>query len=462
MRDNRGLRAALEAGPTAAVYIATPLQWLMHDDAPIKQDLWRRTLGELRDDLLNRGLRLFFLQVPDYGAVPAALTALCRDLQITALHCNREYPLNERRRDEAVAQALGEVDVACHLHDDRLLVRPERILNGQGEPFKIFTPWARRAREHLSFTRPPDIDELSGQHDHAGAFADVRTGRTVDLTGLDWPTPQSFWARMWPAGELAALSALADFTEARIRDYRQQRDYPALNGTSCLSPYLACGSLSNRQCWRQAGADHEGQGMEAWRTELLWRDFYQYVMLHFPHVCKGWNWRRDMEDIPWRQDEEAFNAWCEGMTGYPVVDAAMRQLKATGWMHNRLRMVTAMFLSKTLLINWRRGEQWFMRHLVDGEFAANNGGWQWSASTGTDAVPYFRIFNPVTQSRRFDARGDFLRRYVPELTSLGDKSIHDPGLLRPADYPPPIVDLKSGRERALAAFSRQPQSLPDG
>jgi deoxyribodipyrimidine photo-lyase len=178
-------------------------------------------------------------------------------------------------------------------------------------------------------------------------------------------------------------------------------------------------------------------------------------MWHYPHVCRHQPWKNDVGHVPWRHDHAEFQLWCEGRTGIPIVDAAMQQLVQTGWMHNRLRMITAMFFSKHLLLDWRWGERWFMQHLIDGDFAANNGGWQWSASTGTDAAPYFRIFNPVTQSHRFDAEGVFLRRYLPELATLDNDAIHDPGLLRPAGYPPPMLELAFGRERALQAFKKQ-------
>jgi deoxyribodipyrimidine photo-lyase len=197
---------------------------------------------------------------------------------------------------------------------------------------------------------------------------------------------------------------------------------------------------------------HSGEGPETWKNELLWREFYRHIVHHAPHVSMKKAFRQELDNIPWRHNQNEFKQWCEGNTGIPIIDAAMRQLLETGWMHNRLRMITAMFLSKHLLIDWRWGEKWFMTHLIDGDFSANNGGWQWSASTGTDAAPYFRIFNPVTQSRRFDESGNFIRRFVKELSSLESKSVHDPGLLKPESYPVPLVDLKFGRERALAAF----------
>ena len=195
-------------------------------------------------------------------------------------------------------------------------------------------------------------------------------------------------------------------------------------------------------------------GLTSWVNELIWREFYQHVAVGFPQVCRHQPFQEHTKQLRWRDDDKGFQAWCEGRTGYPIVDAAMRQLVTTGWMHNRLRMVTAMFLSKHLLIDWRRGEAFFMRHLIDGEFCANNGGWQWAASTGTDAAPYFRIFNPTTQSTRFDPEGEFIAHWLPELKSLPKKARHAPpqDMLNPTDYPAPIVDHKAARQRALDAF----------
>lgn len=451
LEDNTALHAAAGSGDSIALYIATPQQWDQHNDAPVKRDYWRRNLQQLETKLLQYGIPLLYAEVPGYGDVPALLQELLPALGVTALHCNREYPLYEQRRDAQVAAALREVGIAMHIHDDQTLLPPERVLNKTGQPFKVFTPFSKAVRDLL-------------QSSPVVAVGAPQTRVTLQvpllsplrrLSQLSWPQAESHWAVLWPAGEDHAWLELRDFIATRISEYKQQRDIPGVEGTSKLSPALAAGVLSVRQCWL-ASLDVDPNGsVFSWQNELLWRDFYKHVMFHFPHVCKGWNWRTDLIHIPWRHDEDDFRRWCEGRTGIPIVDAAMRQLLRTGWMHNRLRMITAMFLSKQLLIDWRWGERWFMQHLVDGDFSANNGGWQWSASTGTDAAPYFRIFNPVTQSERFDPEGGFIRRWVPELSDLDARSIHEPGLLRPVDYPAPLVDLAFGRERALNAFKVQ-------
>jgi deoxyribodipyrimidine photo-lyase len=267
----------------------------------------------------------------------------------------------------------------------------------------------------------------------------------------------------WPAGEKAAQKRLAEFTGDCLEKYHELRDLPAVDGTSCLSPWLACGAISPRQCLATVKRENqkwpaEGSGAEAWLNELIWRDFYTHVVVGFPRVSCSQPFQKKTAALKWRYDENDLQAWQSGLTGYPIVDAAMRQLKQTGWMHNRLRMIVAMFLSKHLLIDWRLGEKYFMQNLLDGDLAANNGGWQWSASTGTDAVPSFRIFNPFSQSARFDSDGSFIRKFCPELSEVSAVALHDPRKLaveiaqKKIRYPAPIVDHKIARERALAAF----------
>jgi deoxyribodipyrimidine photo-lyase len=450
VQDNLALSAAQAEGQVVALYIATPRQWRLHDDAPVKQDYWRRNLRELEKELATLGIPLLCMEVPSYKEVPGLLSRILIAWQVAALYCNREYPLDEHRRDQAVLAACTQLGIALHLHDDQVLLAPERVLNKSGEPFKVFTPFARALREQLQYgiTRaaalkqqsPPVLPHLPEQR---------------SLHELSWPVGDPLLEKLWPAGERALLKQLDAFCRHPIAAYQQQRDLPALSGTSRLSPALACGVVSIRECWKHATAWQDTEGVHTWQNELLWRDFYKHITSHFPHVCRKLPWKTDVGHVPWRHDKDEFALWCEGRTGIPIIDAAMRQLLASGWMHNRLRMLTAMFLTKHLLIDWRWGERWFMQHLIDGDFAANNGGWQWSASTGTDAAPYFRIFNPLTQARRFDPEGSFVRTWLPELAHLDNTAIHDPGLRRPANYPPQMIELAFGRERALNAFKRE-------
>jgi deoxyribodipyrimidine photo-lyase len=285
------------------------------------------------------------------------------------------------------------------------------------------------------------------------------------IEGFD--KPARTLSEHWPAGEDEAQARLARFLDETVKDYGYLRDLPAKPGTSQLSAYLAAGVISPRQCLHAALASNRGEfdsgssGVQTWINELLWREFYKHILTGYPQVSRHRAFRAQTEALPWRDAPDDFQAWQEGRTGFPIIDAAMRQLLHTGWMHNRLRMIVAMFLSKNLLIDWRLGERHFMRHLIDGDLAANNGGWQWSASTGTDAVPYFRIFNPVSQSQRFDPEGRFIRHWLPELRGLDEKSIHQPvksaDLFANNSYHSPIVDLSSSRQRALEAFKGLPR-----
>lgn len=450
VRDNMALAAALENGNVVGLYIATPKQWQNHDDARIKLDFWRRNLEMLELSLKTLNIPLIYCQVPDYIAVPGVIRNALNTWQIESLHFNAEYPLNEARRDAKVISLAECQDVNVGVHHDQVLLKPGSVLNMSGAPFKVFTPFAKKCREMIYV---PDSINTQAK----SASPQVKPATIPDMVepcDIDWPDPNTNWSDLWPAGEKAANERLQNFCSNPITDYKQDRDFPANDGTSTLSPWLNAGLVSIRDCWQQAASMHSGEGVETWKNELLWREFYRHIIHHTPHVSMSKAYRRELDKIPWRHDKEEFGQWCKGNTGIPIIDAAMHQLLETGWMHNRLRMITAMFLTKHLLIDWRWGEKWFMTHLIDGDFSSNNGGWQWSASTGTDSSPYFRIFNPVTQSKRFDEAGNFIRRYVPKLTDLDSKSIHEPGLLKPESYPAPLVDLKYGRERALAAFKK--------
>ena len=281
----------------------------------------------------------------------------------------------------------------------------------------------------------------------------TRLREELELQDVSWVSVGKAVQDMWPAGEESAEVKLIHFYENNIQSYEQNRDSPSVSGTSQLSPYLASGVISIKQCWH-ATTHYCGRSdsVIVWQNELLWREFYNHILIDYPQISKHKPWKIKTDTIQWRDNETELRAWQLGQTGFPIIDAAMRQLLSCGWMHNRLRMITAMFLSKHLMIDWRLGERWFMKHLIDGDLAANNGGWQWCASTGTDAVPYFRLFNPVRQSERFDPEGKFIRHYLPELSALSNKEIHFPIKNRPEEYPMPIIDLADGRKRVLAEF----------
>lgn len=458
--DNTALLQARDRADEGvfAVFVVTPGQWREHDDAPAKIHFWLEGLRAVRARLAELRIPLRVLTVDDFDAVPGALLALCRELGVHEVHANAEYEVNERRRDRAVGEALRAAGSALHLHTDRTFLAPDRVRTQQHTAYSVFTPfkraWIEQART-IPCTPLPAPRAQAEQRIDSDPIPDRVKGFAFEGARPD----------LWPASEGEAQRRLARFIEHRARAYAERRDLPGTNGTSTLSPYLAAGVLSPRQCLRAAlDANQQrfanGQkGLDTWISELVWREFYAHVVVAWPRVSMGRAFKPEVDEhVAWRYDEGDLHAWQEGRTGYPLVDAAMRQLVRTGWMHNRLRMVTAMFLTKHLLLDWREGERFFMRHLVDGDLAANNGGWQWSASVGTDAVPYFRIFNPMTQSARFDPEGAFVHRFVPELEGVTGKALHDPRLLgemelRRRNWPALIVDPQRGRKRALDAFA---------
>jgi deoxyribodipyrimidine photo-lyase len=420
-----------------------------------------RNLACLSERLKKLRIALRIIERPTFAQVPAGLLAVARRHQCDALYVNREYEVNESRRDAAVTRSFEEAGLRVHSFDDTTIIPPDELRTGDGRFYTVFTPFKRKWLTTLEDGEYGRLPAAPRTQPELICPPDPVPEHIADFD-LDRGQPDQ-----WPAGEGLALRQLTRFMSERIWKYKRQRDYPACDGTSRLSPYLAHGVLSPQRCLveaREANADAvaRGQpGVATWITELIWREFYRHVLVGFPRVGMNRAFRPATERLQWRRDDEQFRAWCEGRTGYPIVDAGMRQLAQTGWMHNRVRMIVAMFLSKDLFIDWRRGEQHFMSHLVDGDLASNNGGWQWSASTGTDAVPYFRIFNPWSQSKRLDPDGEFIRRWVPELGAVDRQALHDPALLareRHAGlpYPEPICDHAAARRSAVAAFKNLP------
>ncbi|MBV7478860.1 deoxyribodipyrimidine photo-lyase [Pseudomonas sp. PDM31] len=459
VHDNTALSAAAARGPVVAVYLLSPEQWLEHDDAPCKVDFWLRNLRALSHALAALNIPLLIRKATRWDDAPNVLLELCRQLQIDTLHLNEEYGVNESRRDAAVDRALTNEGVTVRAYLDQLLFKPGSVLTKTGTYFQVFSQFRKVCYDRLHHSLPglvraplaqPSMNIVSDLiPEHIEGFA----------------PPSDSLRNLWPAGEAEAQRRLDSFTDARIEHYQSDRDFPAKPGTSQLSAYLAAGVISPRQCLHAALQSNHGEfesgkpGAITWINELLWREFYKHILVGYPRVSRHRAFRPETEALAWRDAPADLAAWQSGRTGLPIIDAAMRQLHETGWMHNRLRMVVAMFLSKNLLIDWREGERFFMRHLIDGDLAANNGGWQWSSSTGTDCAPYFRIFNPLSQSEKFDPNGVFIRHWLAQLTELDRKDVHNPaarGLFGVADYPPPIVNLSTSRERALSAFRNLP------
>ena len=462
MADNIALSQACQSPHEGviALYVLTPKTWQNHHWAPVKVDLLLRQLACLSQDLATCNIPLKILTVPTFADVPDALATFCQEHDIGQVFANQQYLVDEMHRDQQVEQVLQKQDVTCQWFHDAVLMPPQAVLKQDGTPFKVFTPYKRALLQQFS------VGDWAA---HPTPNKQPETGVQPDpvlsqLDGFISPIDPA----LWPVGEQAIHMQLQQFCQHKVSDYKSQRDFPIAEHTSKLSPYLALGMVSIRQCVRvlmeAVGANTTGELVnqkepECWFSELIWREFYIAIAWHFPQVVKGKAFQPHTEALPWSYNEDHFVAWCEGRTGFPFVDAAMRQLKQVGWMHNRLRMVVAMFLTKTLFIDWRWGERFFMENLVDGDFASNNGGWQWSASTGTDAAPYFRIYNPTTQSERFDPDGDFMRFYCPELAKCTNKEIHNPSsaMRKHCGYPDPIVDYSAMRQKVIATFKALPK-----
>ncbi len=412
----------------------------------------------------NHGVRL----VIRLGDGAGEIVALARELHVQAVYANHDDDPYALARDASVRGALADLGVALHTSKDHVVFERDEVLTGSGKPYSVFTPyrtaWLKKLDDFAVRAYPVDRHAAS----LAPLPADVAGAGVPTLAGLGF-VPTNL-AELRIEGGSAAAAALFDDFLGRIDDYASTRDFPAVKGPSYLGVHLRFGTISIRRLARTArelaAPPRRSRGAAVWLSELIWRDFYQQILHHLPHVV-GASCKAEYDRIRWehgRHADELFAAWCGGRTGYPLVDAAMTQINQTGYMHNRLRMVAASFLVKDLGIDWRQGEAYFASHLIDYELASNNGGWQWSASTGCDAQPWFRVFNPVTQSRRFDPEGRFIRRYLPQLARLGNDLIHAPWQAGPIDleaagvelgrdYPRPLVDHQQARAKTLERYA---------
>ncbi|MDR3441295.1 deoxyribodipyrimidine photo-lyase [Telmatospirillum sp.] len=458
--DNPALCEAAESGrPIVPVYI-------LEDDAPRQPSgaarWWlHHSLKALCRDLTQLGSRLILRR----GRATDTLLALAAETGARTVVWNRRYERQETGKDCSITSALVAAGLQVEAFDGSLLFSPKDVRNRAGAPFQVFTSFWRcclaqadppRPRPRPTHLPPPPL---------------VRSESLADWVLLprnpDWSTGIS---TAWTPGEDSASARLADFLEDGLCCYGQRRDHPDQDATSRLSPHLAFGEISPRQVWyaaRAAGA-HPADGF---LRQLGWREFCHHTLFHFPHVTTQ-PLRQEFEEFPWNDDETAWQAFITGQTGYPIVDAGMRALWETGWLHNRLRMIVASFLVKDLMIPWQRGESWFWDTLVDADLASNSCCWQWVAGCGLESAPYFRVFNPTVQGEKFDPRGLYVRRWLPELAGLPDHVIHRPweassdllaraGVTLGKDYPRPIVDHDMARKRALAAFERMKSARTD-
>jgi deoxyribodipyrimidine photo-lyase len=463
LSDNVALeRAARESKSVVCAFVLDPA--LLRGDemgAPIVQFFFE-SLAELRASLRSHGSDLALLE----GDFATELGALARRVRAQGVFFNLDYEPAALARDAAVRGALEKRGLAVASFTDHVYFAADENLKADGAPYTVFTPFKRRWLERLERDARPPVASLKAIAARL-ASADV-IGSTREV-----PAPEAYGHASSPqfpkGGETRALALLETFTKAHVADYADARNFPELPGTSHLSPHLRAGTIGIRTCVQAALDARSGArgtrltGIDTWLSELIWRDFYMQILANFPHVAHE-PFVAAAKKLHYRSAQSEWQAWCDGRTGYPIVDAAMIQLNTYGWMHNRLRMIVASFLTKHLLIDYRKGEHYFAQHLADYDLAANNGGWQWASSTGTDAAPYFRVFNPILQSKKFDPEGAFIRSMIPALAKLPAPAIHEPWTLTPLeseahgfrlgrDYPEPIVDHAMARKRALEAYA---------
>ncbi|KAF5571640.1 deoxyribodipyrimidine photo-lyase [Fusarium phyllophilum] len=477
LSDNRALALASdkakEAGvPLIAMYIISPQDYEAHLRSPVRIDFMMRTLEVIKHDLAKLDIPLYVETVEKRKRIPDRILELMDEWGASHLYANMEYEVDELRREASMIRDFAENGKAFEVVHDTCVVPPGELHTGAGKQYAVYTPWYKSWVAHihenldlLELYEPPEKNPSNARKDFAKLF-DVEIPDGPKSKRLDGEEKERLRS-LWPCGEHEAKKRLDKFCEEMIGNYQKKRNIPAEAGTSSISVHLASGTVSARTCVRTARDRNKtkklnggNEGIQTWISEVAWRDFYKHVLVHWPYVWGSMNkpFKPEYSNISWSYDNEHFAAWCEGRTGFPIVDAAMRQLNHLGYMHNRCRMIVACFLAKDLLLDWRKGERYFMEHLVDGDFASNNGGWGFSASVGVDPQPYFRIFNPLLQSEKFDPDGDYIRKWVPELKDLDSKAIHDPynrgagPKAKKNGYPAPIVTHKECRDRALSVY----------
>ena len=445
------LQASKSCDELIGIYIFSQSQWALHNESAVKLEFLHNNLILLEQSLQKFNIPLIVIETENYESLSSDLASFVKFHSVEHIYWNNEFGVNERNRDLNVKNLLKDAGINSTYFDDQVIYEPGYLQTGQGKPFSVFTPFKRRWIENFS------LDFLNLKQ---LAKSLKKTHLNSDLSPLNFPKKHSVDMTLWPAGEVSALEKLSYFLAKKVNSYSQSRNDPILDGTSRISPYLALGIISPKRCILEGLKLNNfeftsgNKGICKWIDEIVWREFYRNIMHSFPKVSMNQPFQDYTKSIEWRHSSEELEAFYSGKTGFPIIDAGIRQMLSEGWMHNRLRMVVAMFFTKNMLHDWRLGEKFFMQHLIDGDFSSNNGGWQWSSSTGTDSAPYFRIFNPITQSQNFDPNGEFIKKFIPELKDVPIAQIHQPkpDLFSSTKYPSPILDLKESRLRAIQAF----------
>ena len=456
IQDNPALAEAANKGTVLPIYILDDVnsgEWKMGGASRV----WlHHALADL-DKSLDGNLQIFS------GDAEKIITKLISEKDVQAVYWNRCYEPWRISRDKEIKSALSDKDIDVESFNGSLLWEPWNVRKGDGTMYKVFTPYYKRG-----CLEKPDPREPLGKLKSISYADTVTDSEKINKLGLlpktlDWhDSIEDFWT----ISEAGAHEKLDIFLENGLNDYKEGRNFPSQKNTSCLSPYLHFGQISPNQIWHKSRAYGLSEGMEndlaTFCSELGWREFSYSLLYNFPEFPRK-NWQAKFDNFPWETNPEGLKAWQKGRTGYPIVDAGMRELWHTGYMHNRVRMIVGSFLVKNLMLNWQLGEEWFWDCLVDADLASNSASWQWIGGCGADAAPYFRIFNPITQGQKFDKHGTYIKKWVPELKDMPDKYLSNPweapeDVLENAnvklgkDYPKPIVNLKASRERALAAF----------
>ncbi len=416
LNDQAALYHALRSGHPVVVLFIFDREILddLEDRRDRRVEFIHQTVTQLQADLHQHGSDLLVY----YDRPMPVWEQILKQYEVAQVHINHDYEQYAIARDAAVRELLESQGIPLYTYKDQCIFDRDEVLSKAGKPYSVFTPYSKawKAKVNDFYLRSYPTEKYFRQF-YQGSFSGIPTLESMHFEAVGEP---------FPAQEIPV---------DKIETYAEKRDYPALEATSRMSIHLRFGTVSIRELAREAQ-----QLSPTYLNELIWRDFYFQVLHHFPHINTGHAFRMEYDRIQWRNNEAEFEAWCEGRTGYPLVDAGMRQMNETGFMHNRIRMVTASFLSKHLLIDWRWGEAYFAKKLLDYDFSANNGGWQWAAGSGCDASPYFRVFNPALQAKKFDPKGEYVRKWVPEIDQV--------------DYPDPIVEHETARERAIQTYRR--------
>lgn len=416
LHDNAALYHALKSGNLVLPIFIFDKNILdkLEDKRDRRVEFIHSVIEEIQAELQQLGSTI----VVKYGTPEEIFPALLNEYEVTAIYTNHDYEPYAHERDEAVREYANSEGIGFHTYKDQVIFEKNEVLSGAGTPYTVFTPYSRKWKEKVNefFLQSYPTEDYFDNFLKTDTI-NIPTLKEMDFEAVGEPFPNK------------------EVRESIVKNYAEQRNFPSIEGTSRMSIHLRFGTVSIRELARKAQ-----KISETWLNELIWRDFYFNILHHFPHIGEGHAFRKQYDFIEWRNNEDEFQKWCDGKTGYPIVDAGMRQLNETGFMHNRVRMITASFMIKHLLIDWRWGEAYFAKKLLDFDFSANNGGWQWAAGSGCDAAPYFRVFNPTLQTQKFDKNLEYIKKWVPELNSL--------------DYPQPIVNHEFARKRVLEVYQK--------